>query len=109
MATIYKQGGADRLMPEIVTATPLHEINSTAYAVKLEYRFEDSLHGSVVVAFREDGDPIPTNVEQVKAHIKTAFTDIEPHFSMEWTNRKVQTPAKGRPLSTEVSIAEKIV
>ena len=109
MAAIYRQGGADRLLPEIVSATPLHEINSTAYAVKLEYRFEDSLHGSVVVAFREDGDPIPTNVEQVKAHVDLGVTDIEPHFSMEWTNRKVQTPAKGRPLSTEDSIEEKII
>ena len=109
MAVIYKSGGADRLLPEIVEAAPLHAINSTAYAVKLEYRYEDSLHGSVVVAFREDGDPIPTNVEQVKAHVDLGVTDTEPHFSMEWTNRKVQTPAKGRPLSTEVSIEEKII
>ena len=108
MATKYTSGGAERLQPEIVEAVPLHAINSTAYAVKLEYKFEDSLHGSVVVALREDGDPIPTNMDTVKRQIPN-HTDIEPHFSMDWLNRKIQSPGRGRVLSTEVTISEKII
>lgn len=108
MAIKYTSGGAERLQPEIVECVPLHAINSTAYAVKLEYKFEDSLHGSVVVALREDGDPIPTNMAIVRSQIPN-HTDIEPHFSMDWLNRKVQAPGKYRVLSTEVSIEEKII
>lgn len=108
MAIKYTSGGAERLQPEIVECVPLHAINSTAYAVKLEYKYEDSLHGSVVVALREDGDPIPTNMAIVRSQIPN-HTDIEPHFSMDWLNRKVQAPGKYRVLSTEVSIEEKII
>ena len=109
MATIYKQGGAERLQPQIVEATPLHSINSTAYACKIEYTFEDSLHSAVIINFRNDGDPIPTNMEEVKSQTDLTASDIEPHFSMEWANRKVQTPGKYRDTATEVSISEKIL
>ena len=109
MAVIYTQGGAERLQAEIVEATPLHAINSTAYACKIEYRFEDSLHSAVIINFRNDGDPVPTNMEEVKAQSDLGVMDTEPHFSMEWANRKVQTPGKYRNLATEVSIVEKII
>lgn len=109
MATKYTSGGAERLRPDIVEATPMHSINSTAYACKIEYKFEDSLHSSIVVAFREDGDPVPTNMEEVKTQVDPRLIDIEPHFSMEWANKKVQTPSKYNSVATEDSIEELVL
>ena len=103
-----QNGAYEILVPEIVQASPLHIINSTAYACKIEYKYEDSLTSAVVICTKEEGAPMPTKVTEAMLNISEE-NDIEPHFSMEWCNRKIQTPGRNRPRSTEVSIAEKII
>lgn len=108
MAIRIEKGNHETLVPEIVRASPLHVINSTAYACKVEYKYEDSLSSAVVLCAKEEGAPMPTKVTEAMLDLSEE-NDIEPHFSMEWCNRKVQTPGKNRPRSTEVSIADKII
>lgn len=108
MAIRTRKGNHESLVPEIVRASPLHTINSTAYACKVEYKYEDSLSSAVVLCAKEEGAPMPTKVTEAMLDISEE-NDIEPHFSMEWCNRKIQTPGKNRPRSTEVSIADKII
>lgn len=108
MAITLLQGGGERLIPEVVQVSPMHEINSTAYAAKLTYKFEDSLHSSVVICKKEENDPIPTKVSLTQEQLSNEM-DIEPHFSMEWTNRKIQTPGQGRLRATVITTAEKIL
>lgn len=103
-----QNGAYEILVPEIIQASPLHIINSTAYACKIEYKYEDSLTSAVVICTKEEGAPMPTKVTEAMLNISEE-NDIEPHFSMEWCNRKIQTPGRNRPRSTEVSIAEKII
>lgn len=108
MAIRIEKGNHETLVPEIVRASPLHVINSTAYACKVEYKYEDSLSSAVVLCAKEEGAPMPTKVTEAMLDLSEE-NDIEPHFSMEWCNRKIQTPGKNRPRSTEVSIADKII
>lgn len=108
MAIRTRKGNHESLVPEIVRASPLHTINSTAYVCKVEYKYEDSLSSAVVLCAKEEGAPMPTKVTEAMLDISEE-NDIEPHFSMEWCNRKIQTPGKNRPRSTEVSIADKII
>ena len=108
MAIRIEKGNHETLVPEIVRASPLHVINSTAYACKVEYKYEDSLSSAVVLCAKEEGAPMPTKVTEAMLDISEE-NDIEPHFCMEWCNRKIQTPGKNRPRSTEVSIADKII
>ena len=103
-----QNGAYEILVPEIIQASPLHIINSTAYACKIEYKYEDSLTSAVVICTKEEGAPMPTKVTEAMLNISEE-NDIEPHFSMEWCNRKIQTPGRNRLRSTEVSIAEKII
>ena len=103
-----QNGAYEILVPEIVQASPLHIINSTAYACKIEYKYEDSLTSAVVICTKEEGAPMPTKVTEAMLNISEE-NDMDPHFSMEWCNRKIQTPGRNRPRSTEVSIAEKII
>lgn len=103
-----QNGAYEILVPEIVQASPLHIINSTAYACKIEYKYEDSLTSAVVICAKEEGAPMPTKVTEAMLNISEE-NDMDPHFSMEWCNRKIQTPGRNRPRSTEVSIAEKII
>lgn len=108
MAIRTTKGNHESLVPEIVRASPLHIINSTAYACKVEYKYEDCLSSAVVLCAKEEGAPMPTKVTEAMLDLSEE-NDIEPHFSMEWCNRKIQTPGKNRPRSTEVSIADKII
>ena len=103
-----QNGAYEILVPEIIQASPLHIINSTAYACKIEYKYEDSLTSAVVICTKEEGAPMPTKVTEAMLNISEE-NDMDPHFSMEWCNRKIQTPGRNRPRSTEVSIAEKII
>ena len=91
MAKIKTQNDEPFIIPEVVETTPLYEINSTAYAVKVEYSLKDSLHSTVVMLKREDGDPIPTNMNVIRDKV-LKLRDFEPNHSIQWIMSKVADP-----------------
>ena len=96
-------GGYQTLLPEVVEVAPLYEVNSTAYAVKVEYNFNDTLHPTVVLLERTDGDPIPSNMEELKAKVINAG-DIDPHHSMHWIVKLVEDPDYRNPIRIDDNV-----
>lgn len=98
MAKLYSDDNTPPyLIPEVVEVTPLYEINSTAYAVKVEYNMKDSIHSSVIMLERADGDPIPTNMNTLKEKVLSG-NDYQPHHSMQWIIKTIEDPDQGRPV-----------
>lgn len=96
MAKITTKNEVPYIVPEVVETTPLYEINSTAYAVKVEYNLKDSLHSSVVMLKREDGDPIPTNMNVIRDKV-LKLPDYEPNHSIQWIMCRVTDPDYRNP------------
>ena len=89
--------------PEIDNVIPLYAINSTAYVVEVNYKLEDCTQKGTTICFRTDGDPIPTNLEEVKKQLKTKGY-FDPHWSMQWIRRSNETPALAKTDYTEDSV-----
>lgn len=98
MAKLYRDDNTPPyLIPEVVEVAPLYEINSTAYAVKVEYNMKDSIHSSVLMLDRVDGDPIPTNMNTIKEKVLSS-SDFLPHHSMQWVVKVLEEPDQGKPV-----------
>jgi hypothetical protein len=92
------------LAPDVVEVAPLYEINSTAYAVSVEFSLSDSAHKATHISIRTDGDPVPTNMTDILSGLRVS--DLEPHFSMQWINKKTQNPGPGRGVAIQDNIEE---
>lgn len=89
--------------PVIDNVIPLYAINSTAYVVEVNYKLEDCTQKGTTICFRTDGDPIPTNLEEVKKQLKTKGY-IDPHWSMQWMRRINETLDLAKTDYTEDSV-----
>lgn len=91
------------VVPELDKAIPLYAINSTAYAVELSWKLEDCTQKGITIAFRPDGDPVPSNVDLVTKQLKRkGFHD--PHWSMQWIRRTIETPCPGKSNYTDDNV-----
>ena len=89
--------------PEIDQVIPLYAINSTAYVVEVSYKVEDCTQKGTTICFRTDGDPIPTNLEEVRKQLKNkGYSD--PHWSMQWIRRLNETPSLSKTDYTEDNV-----
>ena len=89
--------------PQIDQVIPLYAINSTAYVVEVSYNVEDCTQKGTTICFRTDGDPIPTNLEEVKKQLKTKGY-FDPHWSMQWIRRLNETPSLSKTDYTEDNV-----
>ena len=104
MAKIQRhEQGYITLRPEVVEVAPLYQVNSTAYAVKVEFDFNDTMHSSVVLLEGNDGDPIPTNMEELKSKV-LAQSELDPHHSMHWITKLVEDPDYRNPVRIDDNV-----
>lgn len=96
-------GGYSTLRPEVVEVAPLYQVNSTAYTVKVEFDFNDTIHSSVVLLERNDGDPVPTNMEELKTKVM-AQAELDPHHSMHWITKLVEDPDYRNPIRIDDNV-----
>ena len=99
-----KSGKIDSIVTsEITEVAPLYAINSTAYAVQISWKLEDCTHKGITVCFRKHGNPIPSNVEDIKARLRKNGM-YDPHWSMQWIRRAIETPCPGKSNYTDDNV-----
>ncbi len=99
---------SEHLVPEIKECTPLYSINSTAFAAKIEYDFKDSLHSSVAIFVKVDGE-IPSNLDTLNKLVVISGIDYFPHFSPSWAFKLTSDPKQGNSDAIQDTVDEIIL